>query len=505
MPDIETAKTAGPDTPGRQYLNMAKKWVLLHDLCGGTQAMRDAGKRWLPQEPNEEEKQYQNRLERSFLYNAYKDTIDKIVAKPFSRQVQITKDKLPEQLAPIEEDVDRTGKDLTSFLREVFEAGTMYGLTHVLVDFPSIASTPLTLEAEKQLGIRPVFVHVKPPDLIAWQTTSTSLGVEELSSIRFKECRLEADGEFGEKEVTYIRQYTKTDWKVYKADEKGDFFEVASGTHTFGRVPLFTVYFNRTGFMVADPPLEDLAWMNLVHWQSYSDHRNILRFARVGLLFLKGLTPEETEAGIVIGPGRIIRTRSEVADMRYVEYGGTSIQAGERDLQVIEQRMEALGNQPLMSRTGDQTATGQAIDEARTQADIKAWVRVVEKFGTQLYRAAAEWMKLELDPEFAVDLNDDFGAGFRGVEDMPHLISMRSSGNLSQTTFLRETKRRGILSEEVDIEAEIAQIEEEGPPLSALPPMPTDDEEKPDDEETREDEEKEPEEEPRIPPEQPEA
>lgn len=486
MPDAIVTKPNGPDTPGKHYLVMAKKWELLHDLCGGTQSMRYAGKRWLPQEPNEEEKQYQNRLERSFLYNAFKDTIDKIVAKPFSRPVQITEDKVPEQLSEIAEDVDRTGKDLTSFLREVFEAGTMYGLTHVLVDFPSIETqAPLTLADEKNLGVRPVFVHVKPPQLIAWQTAYSPLGIEELASIRYKECRIEPDGEFGEKEVTYIRQYTKTEWVVYKSDDKGDFVEHARGPHTFGRVPLFTVYFNRTGFMTADPPLEDLAWMNLVHWQSYSDQRNILRFARVGLLFLKGLTPEEVEAGIVIGPGRVIRTRSEVADMKYVEHGGTAIEAGERDLKTIEDRMEALGNQPLMSRTGDQTATGQAIDEARTQADIKAWVRVTEKFGRQLYLAGAEWVKVELDDAFAVDLNDDFGAGFRGAEDMPHLLTMRTGGNLSQETFLRETKRRGIISDEVDVEQEMQRIEEEGPPLGTLgmPPGEEPVKENPEDEE----------------------
>lgn len=470
----DAPKQAAPDTPNKAFLAMSEKWELLHDLRGGTATMRAAGKKWLPQEPNEEEKQYQNRLERSFLYGAFGDTVDKIVAKPFSRAVQVQGD-VPEPLEPIAEDVDRTGKDITQFLREVFDAGVMYGLTHVLVDYPNVGTeAPLTLEAEKTLGIRPVFVHVKPPQLIGWQTEYTASGLEELVSIRFKECRTEPDGEFGEKEVTYIRYYSKTAWRVYKQNDKGEWIVDREGNHTFGRVPLFTVYFNRTGFMTADPPLEDLAWMNLAHWHSYSDQRNILRFVRVGLLFIKGMTPEDMEKGIIIGPGRIIRSKSDVADMKYVETSGKAIESGAADLKTIEDRMESLGNQPLMSRTGDQTATGQAIDEARTQADIKAWVRITEKFGRVLYGAGAEWAKVDLPDDLAVDLNDDFGSNFRGADDMPHLITMRQSGDLSQETFLRETKRRSIISDEVDIEAEMERIEAEGPKLGTLtgPPDP---------------------------------
>jgi hypothetical protein len=86
-----------------------------------------------------------------------------------------------------------------------------------------------------------------------------------------------------------------------------------------------------------------------------------------------------------------------------------------------------------------------------------------------LYKAAAEWAKVELPVDFAVDLNDDFGAGFRGSEDMPHLITMRQAGELSRETFLRETKRRSIISDEVDIEAEMDRIEGEGPGIGTLP------------------------------------
>lgn len=463
--------TATPDTPCQAYMDMHENWTLLHDLRGGTRMMRSAGKKWLPQEPNEEPLAYANRLERSFLFSALNDTIDKLVAKPFSAPVKIS-DNVPPELDGIEDDVDHTGKSLDFFLREIFDSAAMYGITHVLVDYPNVGGEVLTKEEEAVQQLRPTFVHIRPPDMIGWQTRYTPSGAEELTAIRFKEVRTEPDGDFGEKQVTYIRHYTTTEWFIYK-QEAGKWNVYASGMHTFGRVPLFSMYFNRSGFMRAVPPLMDLAWMNLVHWQSYSDHRNILRFARVGLIFISGLTPEEMADGITIGPGRIIRSRNDLAKMAYVEHSGKAIDAGVADLKAIEDKMEALGNQPLMSRTGNQTATGQAIDEARTQCDLKSWVRIAEDFAEDLYEAAAEWMGIEMPEDFCIDINDEFGNEFVGGSDSATLLQMRTARELSRETYLTEIRRRGIIADNVDIAEEIGRIEAEGPALSAMaPPTP---------------------------------
>jgi hypothetical protein len=465
VPGGTSSKPGAIDTPNRAWLAMNDKWTLLNALRGGTQAMRAGREAWLPKEKNEDPIMYEARLGKSFLFNGYADTIDKLVSKPFARPVQIQEDGgLPDRLRAIAADVDKTGKDLTQFSREVFDAAMNYGLTHVLVDFPTTEGQKLTLEDERTLGIRPVFIHVPPTSLIGWQTEYADNGLETLKSIRFSETRTEADGNYGEQEVHYIRVYTKTAWEVHrKMDGETEYTLHKSGTHTFGRVPLFTMYFNRKAFMIADPPLEDLAWMNLVHWQSYSDHRNALRFARIGLLFFAGVDQDQMEQGITIGPGRVIRTRDPNGKMMYVEQNGAAIAAGERDLKAIEDRMEALGMQPLVSRPGTQTATGKSIDEARTHSAIKAWVRACENFIETLYDAASRWTSDTLPEKFAVDISDDFGIQLSGATDMSILVQIRQAGELSRATFLKEAKRRGFLADEVDVDSEMEAIEDDAP------------------------------------------
>ena len=63
------------------------------------------------------------------------------------------------------------------------------------------------------------------------------------------------------------------------------------------------------GFMTAHPPLMDLAWLNLAHWQSASDQRHILHVARVPILFGRNLTlPED---GLALGPNRLATGEGE--------------------------------------------------------------------------------------------------------------------------------------------------------------------------------------------------
>ena len=55
-------------------------------------------------------------------------------------------------------------------------------------------------------------------------------------------------------------------------------------------------------------------------------------------------------------------------------------------------------------------------------------------------------------------------------QDVTSLIAMRMAREISRPTFLNEVKRRGILSDLVDVDEEIRRVEDEGPEL----PMPGD-------------------------------
>jgi len=457
------------DSTSVEYDEMSAKWELLHALMGGTQEMRKGRTKWLAQEPRESSEAYINRLNRSFLYGAYRDTIEKLVSKPFSRPVLCLGDKTDQTNEWIK-DMDMNGRNLTQFSRDVFTAGVTYGCSHILIDFPQFSSTA-TLADEKEAGVRPIFVHVNPTQVIGWRTEIAGSGKEVLTQIRIHERKTESEGEFGDKEVDYIRVYTPHDWQLWRKDEnkkESDYSLIDSNTHSFGSIPITTFYVARTGTMTSTPPMEDLAWLNLAHWQSMSDQRNILRFARVGVLFAAGFSEEEMEEGLTIGPNQLIRSTNADARVSYVEHKGSAIQTGQEDLDKLEERMKVLGLQPIVQRSGNQTATGRVLDESRTHTSIQAWIRSLENTLRQAFEYATQWTKTELPETFSIDINNDFGLSERIGDDIRSLIEMRKAALLSGDTFLREVKRRGLLSEVVDIDSELEAIEEEGPPLGLL-------------------------------------
>jgi len=434
----------------KQYDRMCSHWQLINDLLGGTEAMRAAGPTWLPKESKEKEEMYKVRLDRSILFNGYKDTIRKLVSKPFSHPVTI--DNSP--IEGLEYNIDQQGTDITQFARDMFESGIIYGLTHVLIDFPR--SMIRTYDQEQV--IVPNWIHIRPPDLVYWKTIIIN-GHRELIEIHFKQCIvIEAGDE--EKEITELHIYTKDTWEV-RQENDGEWITVDSGLHTYGAIPIITFYTLKTGYMVGDPPLEDLAWLNLAHWQSFSDQRNILRFARAGVLFGAGFAEGELDS-LTVGPNAKVSAANENAKLNWVEHTGRAIEAGANDIDKLEQRMETLGMQPLIARSARSTATGKIIDESRAHTDIQAWIRSLENTLREGFEVSAKWKQMELPEDFKVDIFSDFAVGLDS-SNIGELIQLSELGKITHSTLLHEIKRRGVLAESVDVDVEIATIQAENP------------------------------------------
>lgn len=469
MPDTTTTTTTEDKVSNTSiaYDAMSPKWDLPHALLGETKEMRSKGIIYLPQHEGEKQKDYTNRLNRTFLFNAYGDTIKKIVAKPFSRNVTIK--NLPENLDIITVDVNGMKQDITQFAREVFRAGAgIYGLTHILVDFPQVKEADKKSKADENImGLRPKWTHITPPNLIAWNVSLVN-GNPTLDEIRFKETSVEHTGQYKENIVHRIRVLRRDTWEVFRKDDKEKYNLEDKGINSLGFIPLATFYANRTGYLTADPTMGDLAWLNLAHWQSSSDQSNILHYGRFAQLFFAGFSKEEIEKGIAVGPNQRIATPNENAKVSYIEVTGKAIEAGQKDLTITEERMEILGAQPFLQRKGNIKATGIALNEGRSQSTIQAWIRSLEGTLKTAYEYTALWIGTELPDDFNADIYSDFPMGLKSSDDMNVVLKMRQMQDISQSDILIEAKRRDVLSDNLDVEATIDATESEGPALGTI-------------------------------------
>lgn len=454
------------NTPCSAYMEMSDEWTLIDDLIGGTKSMIKSAATYLPQFSREDRSHYNARVNNSRLFNAYGDTVGNISSKPFSKPLNI-QGNLPAPIDGIADDVDGQGKSLLQLAKDIFINFINRGMGHIFVDYPKTrgenGESP-NLKQERDKGFRPRFIHIKPEQLIGWRTEKDDSGKPILTRIRIAESQIEPDGEWGENFVNFVRVVEPDYWRLFKENDKEDYESVEEGINSLGKVPLITGYSNMTEFLVAKPPLKDLAETNLTHFQSDSDQRNLLHYARTATLFLKGFAEDESDK-VALGPNQRISTTNTEADAKFVEVNGNAIKSGREDLQDLKEEMVMLGLQPFYRRSGSQTATGQGIDESRANCDIQAWVMSLEDMIYRAYKMSAEWLNIELPDDFKVDVFNDFAIWLLAMQQVGELVKIRQAGEISRKTFLREIKRRGLLSETVDIEKEIADIEAEGPAL----------------------------------------
>ncbi len=460
---IAQVNTKHPD-----YILMEPGWELIDALNGGTRAMKAAGQKWLPKEDKEPLDRYKVRLSRAVLFNGYRKGIKDLSRRPFSKPVSLTGGNLPEQLLGIKERTDAEGRNLTQFCRQLLEIAINRGLVHILVDYPQQPAATKAEERERQL--QPIFTAIDPKNLINWRWEKASNGEKVLTMICIAETETEDDGDFGSKVKQRVRVISRQSdslyvWQLWGlgGDKEDTWVVIHEGPWTVGKITLATAYLTPTGFMTAEPPMEDLADVNLAHYQTLSDHRNFLRFAMTGLLGAFGFKPEESST-IVWGTNNVAQCENADGRLETVEFGGEATTAGKEHLQHLQELMQALGMQPLIVRqSGNDTATGRAIDEGNGSCDLQSWVRSIEGAVSQAYRYAADWCNVTLPKEFGVDIFDDFGLTLQNAGDKDWLLKVWQAGGISLRTFLTEGKARAGFSETLDVEKEVLAIKREGP------------------------------------------
>lgn len=448
------------DTPSALYEAMKENWELVAALMGGTKAMRDAAETYLPREGGESDEGYNARLNRSFLFPAFQRTIQALVGKVFAEAVELN-EGTPADLEAMCENIDMAGRSLSVFSRDVFEAALRDGITHLHVDYPktptsTAGAAALTLADERKLGARPYIRHILASDVIGWWSEIRN-GTELLTEVRIKEKVRVKEGKWGEKTAERVRVLRPGTYEVFEKNEKEDWISIESGTTSMtDEIPFRSVYTGRTGFMIADPPLINLAWMNVAHWQSSSDQRNILRVARVPFLFGAGL-PEgglaDPQTGkFTMGASRAVCVAEAGATLGYVEHSGNAIAAGRTDLQDLKEEMSTMGFELLVRKPGNETATARAIDSAEVNSALAAMAIELQHAMDECLALMQKWRGVKETGTCEVNTNYSVSSEDAAIGQL--LLQARQAREISRTTFWAELQRRGVLGEEFDADAE---------------------------------------------------
>ena len=307
---------------------------------------------------------------------------------------------------------------------------------------------------------------IHPQQVLYWHAERIN-GVMMLTEIRIWELLDEQAGWFSELPVMQVRVIKRDSFEVWRpqvvAENKPAVWVAEeTGPNTLGHIPVVPFYAKRTGYFTSRPPLIDLAELNVEHWQSSSDQRNILHVARVPLLTV---TSDDEDFSLQVGASRALRLPTN-SKAEFVETKGAAITAGRQDLLDIEERMRQIGADLISLNVGKMAATQASILDSRSQSKLGAMAQSLED---ALNLALYEWAQwIGADNGGTVEVFKDFGVDLTNAQDEAVLLNAANAGKLSNQTFYEELQRRGTLADTVSWEEEQARQEAQGPQLGAF-------------------------------------
>jgi hypothetical protein len=440
-------------------------------LMAGTDGMRAAGKVYLPKFPAESEEAYEARLAQTWLFNGFRKTVRDMAGRVFDRPVEIV--SADARMAEWAANIDNAGNDLSTFARNVFEDGLAAGISYIMADAPPRAGTVTVAQAQ---ALRPYLVHVRSTDVLGWKSALVN-SAPVLTQLRLMECVYEDDpkDEFKQVETQQVRVLDRTESgvqvRIYRKVKAGNSEDWAlwgePGFTGLAEITVIPFYANRTGFFTGDPLLDDLADVNIAHWQSQSDQRQILHFARVPVLFAAGRSQED--GALTFSASTAVISSDPAATLQWVEHSGQAIGAGRQDLKDLEFQMETHGLQLLVAKPGAQSATGEALDAAKETSTL---AMTADELKNTL-EVALGWMAEYggVSTAVEVNVNKEFGVNMMSAQDMTAMLSAVNTANLSRETFIAELARRGVIPPDTDVDEEIDRIGANAESLMPEPPQ----------------------------------
>jgi hypothetical protein len=423
--------------PNTAWVNMEPHWGLIETLLGGTYKIRKGHRKYLPQEPREQDISYDARLLRSVLAPYYV-RLERMLAGMLTRK-PVRLDDVPDVIREQLFDVDLQGNDLQTWLFAVSRVCIRYGHVGVLVDAP----------AAGQNG-RPYWVTYTPRDILGWRTELKD-GKQELTQLRLAEKIVVPDGLYGEKQVEQVRLLTPGAFEIHQKDQKGDFIIVDEGRTSLSEIPFSVAYSNRMGVLESLPPLADIAELNLQHYQVQSDLSNQLHISAVPMLALFGFPAAAEE--ISAGPGEAMAL-PEGSDARYIEPAGNSYDAQFRQLDRIAEQINALGLASILgSKLSAETAEAKRIDRSQGDSTMMVVAQQMQDLIDNCLRFHAEYMQERTAGSSLV--NRDFMGIRLDPQEIQALLQLYTAGTITQETLLLQLEAGEVLGDDFDVEQEI--------------------------------------------------
>jgi len=442
---IQTAITAssylgGSDSPftrTRAVVDMMKGWEIMRAVTEGTEYLRENSEAFLPLEPREDYDAYLARVNRAVFSPFTQRLIRAATGLVLRKPISLTGD--PYWTEMFKMDVDGCGSDLDEYARRLLMCSLTYGQSHILVDYPA-PSGAVSLAEERQQNRRPYWIEVDPTNIYGWRLDRES-NYGNLIQVRLAEKAVLPDGDFGEKIYDQVRVIEPGRYRVFRKRETvedlyeddgggyaGDMsspegakdYELAeSGDFSLGEVPLVSIYSGKVENLVSKPPLLDIAYLNLAHFQRQADLIHSLHVASQPMLVMEGYDDQTKDLAISVNYAMATQPGNKVY---YVEPASSAFDAQSAEIKELQMQMATLGISTLsQQKFVAESADARRLDRVDTNSMLAMVSMELEQKLQKAFNLSAEYVGIDA-PE--VKISRDFDIERLIGQDITALTSL---------------------------------------------------------------------------------
>ncbi len=442
-----------PSTPNHERKRQERGLTLVRDMYAGPERIRDAGTTYLPKAPGEDSANYNARLERSVFHGFFRRAVEGLTGLIYRTDPVLGED-VPELIAGHWENLDLAGTHGDVFLRDITQDALIAGHAGILVEYPDTGGAALNRAQEMEL--RPYWVPVRKDDIVSWRTANVA-GAVKLMQLVIRERQYEPVGEFGEAEVTryrvlWVDAEGAVRWKLLWEGKDGRTVTILrDGAYpTQKEIPFAPIYTSgKVGYLDSDPPLLDMAYLCVAHYQQYSDYAYAIHKCNVPFLFIAGVKVKDGEK-VVVGANTCITTDNPDASATSVSHDGAALSSSKQALDDLKSDMGTLGLAMLApQKRVAETAEGKRLDKSTSDSALSTLARSVQDATEQALIYHARYLGL---PEGgSITINRDYEGILMDASVMGAFAQLVQVG-FPPRVVLKALQAGGRISEDEDLD-----------------------------------------------------
>lgn len=467
------------DTPRADYKAMTEVWCRLRDCMNGRDAVLKSGEVYVPSLPALDATANSAYRKRGSFYPAISRTVYGLAGMVFQKSPTF---KLPDRFVPYLKDITLSNVTMEMFTLEAAHETMLVGRHGVLIDMAKQSPAPAPV-----IELRPYVVGYPAESIINWRTSRIG-GDERLTMVVLQE-QVETSNPKDPFVLDCAVQYRVCELvngvytqQIWQKDGKDDtkFIKVGDAiTPTRRGEPLNFIPFiflapTHVTSEIAQPPLIDLADVNLGHWRNSVDYEYGMHLTALPTPWCSGVKDAD-QANMKIGPS-VVWVLGEGGQAGMLEFNGTGLKSIADAMEAKEKQMASLGARMLETPTKlNETATATLIRHSGDYANLRTIAQSVEQGFTMVLQTVAWWMGMEEQPQDVKDasceLNKEFAAVQVDSQTVQVALAAVQAGKMSYKTFYGILTAGGWTREGIDAAAELEEIKTDPKPEVVVPPV----------------------------------